>query len=235
MARTVVLVRHGKAERARDHQADIDRKLTPAGVQALAEAFPRTFSLLAGPDVRDAQARAQADSRGAEAPTAGADAAAPAGADAVAGAATAGANSAAAAGADAATAAVTTAAAAPHAPTPTPVIVWVSPAVRARQTCGEVVAALSQNHIAASAPEEHESLWYQDPVTFLDELAATPEDATVIAVGHIPFMSGMVARLCGVELAFRPGGVAAVTVEGDPRQGTPGELLWFVQGPRVRS
>lgn len=202
MARTVVLVRHGKAERARDHQADIDRKLTPAGIQALAEAFPRTFSLLAGPDIRDAQARVQdvhAASVAGHAPDVTA-----------------------------------TPGTAPNTPTPAPVIVWVSPAVRARQTCGEVVAALSQNRIAASAPEEHESLWYQDPVTFLEELAATPEDATVIAVGHIPFMSGMATRLCGVELAFRPGGVAAVTVEGDPRQGTPGELLWFVQGPRVR-
>lgn len=46
MARTVLLVRHGKAEAAREGVADSNRSLTPEGAAALAEAFPKTFALL---------------------------------------------------------------------------------------------------------------------------------------------------------------------------------------------
>ena len=46
MVRTLVLVRHGKAEKARDDSSDLYRELTPDGRHALEIAFPRTFSLL---------------------------------------------------------------------------------------------------------------------------------------------------------------------------------------------
>ena len=46
MVRTLVLVRHGKAENARDDSSDLYRELTPDGRHALEIAFPRTFSLL---------------------------------------------------------------------------------------------------------------------------------------------------------------------------------------------
>lgn len=46
MARTLVLVRHGKAESAREGVADINRSLTPEGMRALEEAFPQVFGLL---------------------------------------------------------------------------------------------------------------------------------------------------------------------------------------------
>ncbi len=46
MVRTLVLVRHGKAEKAPDGSSDLYRELTPDGRHALEIAYPRTFSLL---------------------------------------------------------------------------------------------------------------------------------------------------------------------------------------------
>lgn len=173
MARTLILVRHGKAEKAAAGQADQDRSLTPAGMAALERSLPRTLSLL-----EDADANA-------DEPAA-------------------------------------------------PFLVWTSPAVRTRQTCERVVQALEANGLSCTKPEEHESLWYQDPVTFLDELANTPADARIVAVGHIPFMEGMLERLTGADIAFTPGGIAAVELADDPHGEGAGRLLWFVQGPRVK-
>ena len=48
MDRTLILVRHGRAERAQPGMADADRSLTPDGLAALAapDGFARSFSLL---------------------------------------------------------------------------------------------------------------------------------------------------------------------------------------------
>lgn len=46
MVKTLVLVRHGKAEKAPDGSSDLYRELTPDGRHALEIAYPRTFSLL---------------------------------------------------------------------------------------------------------------------------------------------------------------------------------------------
>ena len=50
MALTVVLVRHGQAQSMADAPSDEMRTLTPAGAQALEEAFPRSFALLEDKD-----------------------------------------------------------------------------------------------------------------------------------------------------------------------------------------
>ena len=46
MVKTLVLVRHGSPEDVAASGLDEDRRLTPAGVRALAAAYPRTFALL---------------------------------------------------------------------------------------------------------------------------------------------------------------------------------------------
>lgn len=51
MVRTVVLVRHGKAQRAQRELEDAARPLTAAGRRAIAATYPRTFSLLDEDDV----------------------------------------------------------------------------------------------------------------------------------------------------------------------------------------
>lgn len=169
MAQTLVLVRHGKAEKPGSGTADIDRSLTKAGLEALGRTFPLTFSLLAG--TKDTGA---------------------------------------------------------------PFQIWVSPAKRARQTAEAAASALAANGTPAKAPEEHPCLWEQDGTAFLDELAAAPADARVIAVGHIPFMQDMLQRLTHADVSFAPGGAAAIELEGSPTDVAPGRLLWFVQGPRTK-
>ena len=46
MSITLVLVRHGKAEKKQEEQPDVNRQLTPEGITALSAGFPRAFSLL---------------------------------------------------------------------------------------------------------------------------------------------------------------------------------------------
>ncbi|MCI5949901.1 MAG: histidine phosphatase family protein [Parolsenella sp.] len=165
MARTIVLVRHGKAQGARPGLSDSERSLVPGAVEALAEALPRAFALL---DAGDEAAR-----------------------------------------------------------------VWVSPALRARQTAEEVVAALDANGVACSE-EEREYLFYQDQEAFFDDIEDTPDGSVIVAVGHIPFMEDVLERLTGECISFTPGSVAAVTLPGSPRtQITEGDVLWFVRGPKV--
>lgn len=165
MARTIVLVRHGKAQGARPGLSDSERSLVPGAAEALAEALPRAFALL---DAGDEAAR-----------------------------------------------------------------VWVSPALRARQTAKEVAAALDANGVAY-ATEERDCLFYQDQEAFLDDIEDTPDNSVIVAVGHIPFMEDVLERLTGECISFTPGSVAAVTLPGSPRTQIPeGNVLWFVRGPKI--
>lgn len=52
MIKTLVLVRHGKAQPISAAASDFDRELLPAGEKALRETYPTTFALLGGePDI----------------------------------------------------------------------------------------------------------------------------------------------------------------------------------------
>ncbi|MDY2777067.1 MAG: histidine phosphatase family protein [Collinsella sp.] len=105
--------------------------------------------------------------------------------------------------------------------------IWASPAVRAMQTAQAVCQAVGARDI-----ETHSSLWAQDPVAFLGEVL-TCESSCIIAVGHIPFMDRMVARLTGSELPFKPGAAACIELDANLEPGAS-RLLWFVQGPETR-
>ena len=100
---------------------------------------------------------------------------------------------------------------------------WVSPAVRARQT-----AEIANKTLGIATVREVEALYEQDQMEFLDELAQADADV-VVAVGHIPFMEDTTALLCGSFLGFSTGAAAAIELG---ESGTRGKLLWFVQGPR---
>jgi phosphohistidine phosphatase len=165
MAVTLVLVRHGQAERKKIGQTDIERSLTPEGLRALGAAFPTTFSLVEVTQHTE---------------------------------------------------------------------LWVSPALRARQTAEVANETLR-------IPDERQfdcrELFDQDEAEFLDLVAASDAD-TIVAVGHIPFMNRLTEYLSGQPVAFDTGGVAAIRID-DPRETArpsaryPGRLLWFVQGPEV--
>lgn len=165
MARTIVLVRHGKAQGAHPGHPDSERSLVPGAAEALAAALPRAFALL---DAGDKTSN-----------------------------------------------------------------VWVSPALRAHQTADEVTAALDANGIEHDE-EEREYLFYQDQEAFLDDIEDAPDGSVIVAVGHIPFMEDVLARLTGECISFTPGSVAAVTLPGSPRTQIPeGDVLWYVRGPKV--
>lgn len=164
MVSTLILVRHGKAERGGLDLPDIERPLTEAGRSALAgpEGFPATFAML------DDETRSEAE-------------------------------------------------------------LWVSPALRARQTAEEIVSVIGERPL-----EEHESLWEQDEAAFLDEVAASDARA-VIAVGHIPFMNDVLDWITDdASFSFSPGAVAAIRMNpGQTADGCRGTLLWFAKGPAV--
>ena len=101
---------------------------------------------------------------------------------------------------------------------------WVSPALRARQT-----AKIANETLGIETTYDLKCLYDQDHGEFLDTYAGLGTEL-VVAVGHIPFMEDMAARLCGANLVFAPGAVCAIDM-GDA--GTRGRLLWFVQGPTL--
>lgn len=165
MARTIVLVRHGKAEKSRIGLKDEDRALVPGAAEALAGTYRTAFSLLRGIDSAE---------------------------------------------------------------------LWVSPALRARQTAAQVSRALVGNGVKLAPTRELHCLFEQDADAFQALLEQTPDDACVIVVGHIPFMEDELADLTGTELSFAPGSVAAVRMPGSPSHVEgDGELLWFVRGPKL--
>lgn len=165
MARTIILVRHGKAKKAQLGTDDINRPLVPGAAEALAPTFRHAMSQLHG--ARQAH-------------------------------------------------------------------LWVSPALRAKQTSAALAPALVGNGIQIVETRDLPCLFEQDQATFLDELAATPDDACVAVVGHIPFMDELLTRLCDCQIDFAPGSIAAVELDGDPRDPSiSGTLLWYARGPKL--
>jgi phosphohistidine phosphatase len=104
-----------------------------------------------------------------------------------------------------------------------------SPWLRAKQTAAIAAAAwgrLEPKETAALASGSFEAL-----AAVLDRY---PDDATVVVVGHEPWVSALLARLLGTRhddrLTFRKGGVALVDVPGRLAEG--GSLAWFLP-PKV--
>lgn len=100
---------------------------------------------------------------------------------------------------------------------------WMSTAARARAT-----AEIANKTLGIETYREKKYMYAQDQDAFLDDLAQSNADV-VVAVGHIPFMEDVCARLCGQYLGFSTGAAAAIRVNDYGR----GRLLWFVQGPDV--
>jgi CHAD domain-containing protein/phosphohistidine phosphatase SixA len=178
MAKTVILVRHGKAQTEAAGESDAQRPLAGSGRRAVAAWFPRVVPLL---DVRKGIS----------------------------------------------------------------VQVWASPAVRTRQTAAEVVCAFEAHGVAVDGDVRvFECLWTQDVDEFL-RLAREASADMVVAVGHVPFVEDACARLCGDQLSFDTGALAAIRLGGQPFDGSidvaapaeavptdsPAHLLWFMQGP----
>ena len=109
---------------------------------------------------------------------------------------------------------------------------WMSPAQRARQT-----ADIANMTLGIETCREMRCMYEQDQDEFLQELSHTNADV-VVAVGHIPFMEDVSARLCGTYLGFATGAAAAIEFRDEQVSklsagSVRGRLLWFVQGPLV--
>lgn len=107
---------------------------------------------------------------------------------------------------------------------------WVSPALRARQTADEV------QRVTGPLPAcEHSSLWEQDLAAFAQELAACDAEC-VVAVGHVPFMSEALLYFSGEGTGFAPGTVAAISLPDGvtgSRANDTAQLLWLHRCPRA--
>ena len=147
MARTLILVRHGKAQKPQLGLTDADRALVPGAAEALAATYRTAFALLRGMESAE---------------------------------------------------------------------LWVSPALRARQTAAQVSRALVGNGVKIGANRELPCLLEQDADAFHKLIEQSAEDACIVAVGHIPFMEDVLERLTGECISFTPGSVAAVTLPGSP-------------------
>lgn len=109
---------------------------------------------------------------------------------------------------------------------------WMSPAARARAT-----AQIANETLGIETCREMKSMYAQDQDEFLAELSQTNADV-VVAVGHIPFMEDMCARLSGQYLSFSTGAAAAIEIDDRAVRSLSsglgrGRLKWFVQGPEV--
>lgn len=118
---------------------------------------------------------------------------------------------------------------------PGDIVLWVSPAVRAKMTAEVIESVLDVEDV-----EEHESILYQDVEAVISELQEAlfeKDDGAIICVGHVPSMEDLVYELSGNALDFGVGSAAALSLdptrmgEGDRRKA--GKLLWFVRGPEV--
>lgn len=103
---------------------------------------------------------------------------------------------------------------------------WTSPLVRARQTAEVLADRLETLQKCKEQPFLAEPEW-EGPASALRSL---PANATVLMVGHEPYLGDWCKELCGARLLFRRGGAAAVEFSDGPDK--PGTLLWFAQ-PRM--
>lgn len=102
---------------------------------------------------------------------------------------------------------------------------WVSTAVRARQT-----AQIANETLGIKTIRELQFLYEQDDRAFMEELAQNQGQADlIVVVGHIPFVEDACYMLTHTYLNFSTGAAAAVELDDNLR----GELAWFIQGPSV--
>ena len=111
---------------------------------------------------------------------------------------------------------------------------WASPAARTMQTA-EVVSAVWGARLEGfpSRPQQVEALWHGDVSALLDAFEDSQGDA-VIMCGHNPTIEELCYQLCGCDIAFATGAVAALRVSCGASSPNA-RLLWFVQGPESRN
>ena len=107
-----------------------------------------------------------------------------------------------------------------------PNAIYSSPRVRARQTAEIIARALDRE------VEIRDEVNFEFDVAAVAALiAALPDDAEVMFVGHNPSMEEVVRRLTGAEVMMKVGSLARVDVAA-PKVDLNGTLIWLL-APRV--
>lgn len=104
----------------------------------------------------------------------------------------------------------------------TPVLIWSSPLLRAVQTAEILASGLQVKNI-----RQFDFLASGRFETFAGELAGIADDACLILIGHLPYLSEWSQLICGLDLPFKKGAAAGFRIASL----TPlrGDLLWFAQ------
>ena len=105
------------------------------------------------------------------------------------------------------------------------VVVWSSPALRARQTAEIVCTAL-----CVDGYEKHDILAGSDPAAMFLQAQEDPHKLIVL-VGHTPTLDKISQASCGTRMPFKPGAVCMLSLDNAP--GRPENLRYFAQGPQV--
>lgn len=100
--------------------------------------------------------------------------------------------------------------------------IWTSPLVRARQTAEIAARILGISDIA-----EHEFISSGEFADLVTALADQRTSATVILVGHEPYLSEWTRQLCATSLTFKKGAAACIQINLTDMASS--ELLWFFQ------
>lgn len=106
-------------------------------------------------------------------------------------------------------------------PPRSPLFIWSSPLVRARQTAQIIAKILGHDDIAVL-----ECIGSGDLEELTREMTGLAKDnACLIVVGHEPHLSMWSQQICGLSLPFGKGSAAGITLLDTERPG--GKLLWF--------
>ena len=105
------------------------------------------------------------------------------------------------------------------------VVVWSSPALRARQTAEIVCTALG-----VDGYEKHDILAGSDPAAMFLQAQEDPHKLIVL-VGHTPTLDKISQASCGTRMPFKPGAVCMLSLDHTPDR--PENLRYFAQGPQV--
>jgi phosphohistidine phosphatase len=112
-----------------------------------------------------------------------------------------------------------------------PDVILTSPWKRARQTAEILAAAWGRLE-----PKDTPALAGGNFEAFVRALAGYPKDASVVLVGHEPWLSALLARLLAssddARLEFKKGGAAVVDLEGGLEEG--GKLVAYLPPKLLR-
>lgn len=107
-----------------------------------------------------------------------------------------------------------------------PVRIWTSPLARARESAEIIVEGLD-----AGPAERYDAIASGSFEALTQLLAKADPNDCIVIVGHQPHLGKWSSRICGLDMPFRKGAIAAFSYDPTSSQG---DLLWFLQPGTLR-